>query len=385
LALSAEPQLIFETEPDERSENPRFLREQLVTYIGNKRSLLPQIQEAVAMVAAQLERKPSGLDAFAGSGVVSRLFKSTASEVVSNDLEGYARVLGECYLADAEEVPWERLEKAIADLNADAGGAEPNGFIERLYAPVDDDDIQPGERVFYTRDNARRLDFFAQEIARLEDDLQPYLLGPLLSSASVHANTAGVFKGFYKDRETGVGRFGGKGEDALTRIKGRIELKLPILSHHRTPHRVLQTDANLLPNLVNEVDFAYLDPPYNQHPYGSNYFMLNLLVEYREPAETSAVSGIPTDWSRSDYNVRKKTEPLLRDLVQRMPARFLLISFNDEGYVPPEAMHEMLREIGMVREFRTLYNAYRGSRNLRNRSLHVTEHLYLVDREGRGR
>jgi adenine-specific DNA-methyltransferase len=382
LALPAEPQQIFETEPDERSEDPRFLKEQLVTYIGNKRSLLPQIQEAVSMVAAELGRKPRALDAFAGSGVVSRLFKSAASEVVSNDLEAYARVLGECYLADGEEVPWERLEEAICDLNADAAGAEPNGFVERLYAPADDDDIQPGERVFYTRDNARRLDFFAQEIARLEDDLRPYLFGPLLSSASVHANTAGVFKGFYKDRETGLGRFGGKGEDALSRIKGRIELKPPILSRYRTPHRVLQTDANLLPGLVGEVDLAYLDPPYNQHPYGSNYFMLNLLVDYREPKETSAVSGIPTDWSRSDYNVRKKTEPLLRDLVQRSPARFLLISFNDEGYVPPDALHEMLREVGAVREFRTLYNAYRGSRNLRNRSLHVTEHLYLVDREG---
>jgi len=32
-----------------------------------------------------------------------------------------------------------------------------------------------------------------------------------------------------------------------------------------------------------------LDPPYNQHPYGSNYFMLNLLADYREPADVSAV------------------------------------------------------------------------------------------------
>ncbi len=382
MALPAEPQLISESGPDKRSEDPRFLSKQLVTYIGNKRSLLPQIQEAVAMVATELGRKPRALDAFAGSGVVSRLFKSVASGVVSNDLEGYARVLGECYLASDEEVPWERLEEVIASLNAEAVTAEPDGFIERLYAPADDDDIQPGERVFYTRENARRLDFFAEEITRLEEGLRPYLLGPLLSSASVHANTAGVFKGFYKDRETGLGRFGGKGEDALSRIKGRIELKLPVVSRFSTPYRVLQADANLLPDLIDEVDLAYLDPPYNQHPYGSNYFMLNLLVDYREPAETSVVSGIPTDWSRSNYNVRKKTEPLLRDLVQRMPARFLLISFNDEGYVPPEALHEMLREVGEVTEFRTLYNAYRGSRNLRNRSIHVTEHLYLVDREG---
>jgi adenine-specific DNA-methyltransferase len=382
LSSPVDPQLLLPSRSDEQSEDPRFLREQLVTYIGNKRSLLPQIRDVVALVAEKLGRKPRALDAFSGSGVVSRLFKSEASSVISNDLEGYARVLGECYLSNLEEVPWERLESVITDLNARALTAEPCGFIERLYAPADDDDIQPGERVFYTRDNARRLDFFAQQIAHLDSDLRPYLMGPLLSAASVHANTAGVFKGFYKDRETGLGRFGGKGEDALSRIKGRIELRLPIVSRHSGPYEVLQTDANRLPEQVDEIDLAYLDPPYNQHPYGSNYFMLNLLVDYREPEQTSAIAGIPTDWSRSGYNVRKKTEPLLRDLVQRMPSRFLLISFNDEGYVSPAELERILREVGAVTEFRTLYNAYRGSRNLRNRSIHVTEHLYLVDREG---
>ena len=35
------------------------------------------------------------------------------------------------------------------------------------------------------------------------------------------------------------------------------------------------------------LDLVYLDPPYNQHPYGSNYFMLNLLVDYRAPLKPS--------------------------------------------------------------------------------------------------
>jgi adenine-specific DNA-methyltransferase len=365
------------------SEDPRFLKEQLVTYIGNKRSLLPTIREAISQVADALGRKPRALDAFSGSGVVSRLLKSQASHVISNDLEAYARVLGDCYLSNRDEVAWGRLGAAIDSLNAEVAAAGSlGGFIERLYAPADDDRIQPGERVFYTRDNARRLDHFAQRISEQDADLVPYLLGPLLSAASVHANTAGVFKGFYKDRETGIGRFGGKGEDALSRIKGTIELRPPVLSRCRSTYEILQVDANELPDLVDEVDLAYLDPPYNQHPYGSNYFMLNLLVDYREPREVSRVSGIPTDWRRSGYNVKKENELLLRDLVGRLPARFLLISFNDEGYVSPQSMNGFLQEVGSVKEFRTVYNTYRGSRNLRERSLHVTEHLYLVDREG---
>lgn len=366
------------------AEDPRFLREQLVTYIGNKRALLEPIQAAVDRVAEILGRAPTALDAFAGSGVVSRLFKSQASLVVSNDLEPYARVLGECFLSNADEVPWERLRSAIASMN-EAAATTPSegGFIERLYAPADDDDIRPGERVFYTRDNARRLDLFSRLIREADEDLRPFLLGPLLSASSIHANTAGVFKGFYKDSGTGVGKFGGRAGDALSRIKGTISLRPPVLSRHRGSFQALQHDANDLPAVIKEeVDLAYLDPPYNQHPYGSNYFMLNLLVDYREPADVSRVSGIPADWRRSGYNVRRRAEALLRDLVCRIPARFLVVSFNDEGFVSPQSMLAMLSEVGSVEEFRTTYNTYRGSRNLANRSLHVTEHLYLVDREG---
>jgi adenine-specific DNA-methyltransferase len=362
-------------------EDPAFLREQLVTYIGNKRSLLRPIQTATERVAQILGRRPVALDAFAGSGVVSRLFKSQASRVVANDLEPYACVLGECFLANSDEVPLSRLAVTVDRLNAvvDSGHSE-DGFIERLYAPEDDDRIQPGERVFYTRDNARRLDAYVHLIREAEEDLRPFLLGPLLSAASVHANTAGVFKGFYKDKETGLGRFGGRGADALSRIKGTIRLRSPVLSRHSGDFEVLRRDANSLPDLIDPVDLAYLDPPYNQHPYGSNYFMLNLLVDYEEPAEVSRVSGIPTDWRRSGYNVKKQSERLLRDLITRIPARFVLLSFNDEGFVSPGAMLAMLEEIGRVDELRTTYNTYRGSRNLAGRSLHVTEHLYLVDR-----
>ena len=44
--------------------------------------------------------------------------------------------------------------------------------------------------------------------------------------------------------------------------------------------------------------------PYNQHPYGSNYFMLNLLVDYEEPT-TSARSLGSQRMERSGYNVAR--------------------------------------------------------------------------------
>ena len=46
-------------------------------------------------------------------------------------------------------------------------------------------------------------------------------------------------------------------------------------------NRVFQQDAQSLAEELREtgqtLDIAYLDPPYNQHPYGSNYHILNAL------------------------------------------------------------------------------------------------------------
>lgn len=366
---------------DARGEDPHYLARQLITCIGNKRALLGPIGDAVCRVRRRLGgRKISCVDLFAGSGVVSRFLKAHASRLVSNDLEAYAAVAGRCFLADRGSVDLRELTAVVADLRsrAEAGDA-PRGFIAEMYAPRDEGGIAPGERAFYTPANARRLDAYRQLLDTAPPTCRDLLLGPLLAEASVHANTAGVFKGFYKDRRTGIGRFGGSGGDALARITGPIRLEVPLLSRHSCHCEVFQEDANALARSIGPVDLAYVDPPYNQHPYGSNYFLLNLLVEYRRPAAVSPVSGIPPDWNRSGYNVRAACAGLLRRLLDDLAARFVLVSSSDEGFVPPREMRALLARRGRVTEVAIPYAAFRGSRNLASRRLRVTEHLFLVE------
>ena len=363
-------------------EDAAFLSRQLVTCIGNKRALLAPIGEAVERVKRRLGRERlATIDLFAGSGVVSRFLKAHASRLVSNDLEAWAAVVGRCFLTDRSAVDEAALRAVIAGIEArvDRGDA-PRGFIAEMYAPRDEREILPGERVFYTPSNARRLDAYRQLVETAPAAFRDLLLGPLLSAASVHANTAGVFKGFYKDRHTGIGRFGGSGSDALPRITGRIRLEVPVLSRWSVPCEVFQEDANTLAGRAGEFDLAYIDPPYNQHPYGSNYFLLNLLVTYRRPPVVSRVSGIPPDWNRSGYNVRNECRGLLRRLCRDLRARFLLVASNDEGFIPPAELHDLLTETGDVETMEIPYAAFRGSRNLAARPLRVTEHLFLVEK-----
>ena len=365
---------------DNQKENDAFLTEQIITYLGNKRALLSFIGTAVEEVKRALgKEKLDVVDIFSGSGIVSRYFKQHANKLFSNDLENYCLTINRCYLSDKSKIDFDQLEAHYRFLT-DKLTKEPlkAGFISELYAPQDDQRIKLGERVFYTTRNARYIDTARQLLECIPEPYKTLLLAPLLYEASVHNNTSGVFKGFYKNSQTGVGQYGGDGKNALQRILSDVQLKMPVLSNFECETFLYQKDANLLAEELPLVDLVYIDPPYNQHPYGSNYFMLNLINDYRRPIETSKVSGIPVGWNKSDYNKKKTALLGLSDLCRKLKSRFLLISFSSDGFISKEAMLEMLSTLGEVRVLDKEYNTFRGCRNLNNRDIHIKEYLYLV-------
>ncbi len=387
-------------------ENAEFLQSQLITYIGNKRALLDFIGQGIGEVQSKIGRaKLSCLDLFAGSGIVSRYLKQYASSITVNDLEQYSGIINRCYLSNKSEINIDELQKLhaslckkidrrMAALEKSASGFKSAGFISELYAPASEDNIEKGERCFYTPYNAAYLDVARQLIEKeVSPELRDFFIAPLLSEASIHANTAGIFKGFYKNSKTGTGQFGGNGRNALSRIRGKISLPFPVFSEFNCKSRVFSCDANSL--VLDEAlydkafttggvfDLAYFDPPYNQHPYGSNYFMLNLIADYQRPdAENiSRVSGIPRDWNRSDYNKKRRVAEVFVELVRNVRARFVLVSFNSEGFIPKDEMIELLSSCGKVKVLEADYNAFRGSRNLSGREIHVKEFLFLVEKQ----
>jgi adenine-specific DNA-methyltransferase len=366
-------------------EDPDYLSRQVITYIGNKRNLLGFIGSGLEKVRRRLGKTSlTTFDVFSGSGIVARFLKGYSEKLIANDLEKYSEVINRCYLANRSSVPMENLKQLHRGLvDALREDKLTDGFIRELYAPRDDKNIRAGERVFYTVRNARYIDTARQLIGELPKEYQHFFLASLLSEASIHANTSGVFKGFYKDRHTGIGKFGGRKGDALSRITGNATLPFPVFSPYECSVEIHRRDACELAEEMGtsgEVDAAYLDPPYNQHPYGSNYFMLNLITDYRRPENISPVSGIPENWNRSDYNSRSRAKKALRRLVDKIPAKFLLISFNSEGFIDTGEMLSLLECAGKVEVLETRYNTFRGSRNLRNREIHVKEYLYLLEK-----
>ncbi len=361
-------------------ENPAYLSEQLITYLGNKRALLGFIGEAVERVRERLGRPQlSCYDAFSGSGIVSRFLKRYSHTLYTNDLEAYAEMLNRCYLTNHEVAKAAQLPVLWADLQQRLQREWAPGLVAELYAPQDDANIRPGERAFYTRHNAIFLDTACRIIRSLPEAVQPFFYGPLLSEASVHTNTAGIFKGFYKNRE-GRGQFGGAGKNALSRILAPMQLPQPVLSRFETDCHILRGDATSSARLLPELDLAYLDPPYNQHPYGSNYFMLNFLLEYKKPAQLSPISGIPAGWNRSAWNRRRDVREALAELLAALPSRFALLSYNSEGFVSLEELLDTVRADWKAEVMQQEYATFRGCRNLRARAPRVKEYLLLLER-----
>lgn len=364
-------------------ENKDFLTTQLITYIGNKRKIIGEIEKEIELISEKSgKEKLVCTDLFSGSGIVARMLKRHSSKLIVNDLENYSSVINSCYLINKKDFPKDECEYLREKIEDSCRLEKLPGIISMNYAPQDDDNIKKGERVFYTHQNAVLIDTYRTLIDKFVPDekLRKFFLAPLITEASVHVNTSGVFKGFYKDKNTGIGCFGAAGKNALTRIFGKIELKEPVFSNFESDLEIYQKDTVLLSKELKDLDIAYLDPPYNQHPYGSNYFMLNLILKNKLDVEISKISGITQGWNRSVFNKPYSALKSMEEIVSSLDSKFIVISYNSEGFISFDEMSEMLKKYGKLKTVEIAYNTFRGSRNLRNRDIHVSEYLFILEK-----
>ena len=84
----------------------------------------------------------------------------------------------------------------------------------------------------------------------------------------------------------------------------------------------------------------YLDPPYNQHRYFTNYHVWETLVRWDEPAHYGIACkrvDARDDSTRSVFNSKQDMPAAMADLLARARAEVLVVSYNDESWISPEA------------------------------------------------
>ena len=403
-----------------------YLTKQLIAYIGNKRALLGFLFRVFSELAA---RRPVRVfvDPFAGSGAVSRLARLMGYRVLANDWEPYSKVLNTCHLAvgnrDLEELfagPG-GLDRVLDTLNSLPDPDDSQTYIARYFAPkcTSEADYRR-ERLFYTRENALRIDAIREKIeqwypkhsdARNSDPrhsdarhsdarhsdarhsdardrgevAKAVLLAMLIYQSATHTNTSGVFKACHKG-------FGGHGKDALKRIMGEIRVERPLLIDGPERAEVHCLDAGEFA-AHRSGDLCYLDPPYTIHQYGSNYHMLNTIALWDKPPVDQSLTdrgglkekaGIRRDWikTRSPYCYRDTALPAFENLLDSIDCRFIALSYNTEGIVSFEELYENLTRHGRVNLYTSDYVKYRGGKQSLIRENYNLEFLLVIERGG---
>ena len=376
--------------------NSPYLTEQIIAYIGNKRKLLPLIYKAIENAGISPAENIKFFDVFSGSGVVARFAKFLGMEVYANDWEYYSYVLNQGFLnfneSDIEKVFGSRaeFESLLNKINSLPVPGEDNQYISKYYAPKEFDVEQVDyrtERLFYTRENALAIDkirnFIEENRSQESEKVFYLLLAILIYESATHTNTSGVFKAFHKE-------FGGHGKDALSRIMKKIELHFPVLIDSKAPVHVFQENANELARKLKGIDIAYLDPPYNQHQYGSNYHLLNTIAKWDKiPAPLDLNSkgilkrkaAIREDWinTRSDYCYRDSAEKSFEDLIMNLDARFIFISYSTDGIIPFEKMRKICTKRGKLSLVTNEYTTYRGGKQSNKRQNTNIEFILSID------
>ncbi len=291
----------------------------LIKYLGSKRLLVP----ALGSMASAIEAR-TALDLFTGTTRVAQEFKRRGAHVTAVDTASYSDVLARCYIeTDAITVDRVELDDALSALAALPPAA---GYFTDTFCHA--------ARYFQPK-NGARIDAIRERLAmqHAHSPLLPVLLTSLMLAADRVDSTTGLQMAYLKQW--------------APRAHNDLELRVPELLPGKG--KSVQGDALSVVDELPMVDVAYLDPPYNQHRYFTNYHVWESLVRWDKPPHYGvACKRVDARYesTRSPFNSRRTMPTALQSVISRVRARMVIVSYNDESWVAPEQIMRWLRDAG---------------------------------------
>jgi adenine-specific DNA-methyltransferase len=286
----------------------------VIKYLGSKRRLVPVLGEMFAASGAR-----TALDLFTGTTRVAQEFKRQGACVTAVDIARYSEVFARCYIeTDRDDVDLDELTETIDALDALDG--VPGYFTETFCTASRYLRPENGERVDAIR--------AAIETRHRDSPLYPVLLTSLIEAADRVDSTVGVQMAYLKQW--------------APRAQNRLTLRVPELLAGGGIAR--RGDAIELAGTLGGFDLAYLDPPYNQHRYFTNYHVWETLVAGDEPEHYGiACKRIDArdDATKSPFNRKREMPDALRACVEAVDARVLILSYNDESWIALDDLVEL--------------------------------------------
>jgi len=296
----------------------------VIKYLGSKRRLVPVLQGMVRAVGAQ-----RALDLFTGTTRVAQAMKALGVDVTAVDAARYSEVFARCYVeTDADRVDRRELAEAVAYLD---GLAPRPGYVTETFCR---------QSRFFQPFNGERIDAIREAIERdfAGSRLHPLVLTSLIEAADRVDSTTGVQMAYVKSW--------------AARSARRLELRVPELL--AGPGTAIRADACTIAADLGRFDVAYLDPPYNQHRYFTNYHVWETLVAWDAP-EHYGVACKRLDArdpnTKSVFNSKRTMPGALARVVADVDCELLILSYNDKSGL---SLDELVKMCGHHQAVRTL-------------------------------
>jgi adenine-specific DNA-methyltransferase len=303
----------------------------MIKYLGSKRLLIPEI----IGLTSQLPEANTVLDLFSGTSRVGYACKKAGYTVTANDHLTYAYHIAQCYITADRDKLYAEAEKLVDELNNLPGkaGYFTDTFCEqsRFFQPMN------GERIDAIRDRITDL--------ALDPVLESILLVSLMEAADRVDSTCGIQMAYLKDW--------------APRAKQKMMLRVPELLPGTG--QALQLDATEAAARDN-FDLVYVDPPYNQHKYLGNYHIWESLVKWDKPDfYGKAKKRVDVKEYKSPFNSKRKIAEAFKATLDKVRARYMMISFSNEGYMKHGDIVELLSTYGETAWMDINYRRYVGA------------------------
>jgi len=301
-------------------------------------------------------------DLFAGTSAVGRHFKKQTKKIIANDQEFYSFVLAQNYIVNSFDLS--ELSSLFDELNDERLTPLVSGKICQFYSPSGTEN-----RRYFTEFNAQKIDAIRMKIKKLKDEeklnLHQYyfILASLLESADRVANTASVYASFLKNfKKTATNKF------ILEPAKFEIS---------QCKHEVFQKNANeLITNIQG--DILYIDPPYNNRQYGSNYHVLNTIALY-DDFTPRGKTGL-REYNSSLWCSKKHVADELEYLIDKADFAQIFLSYNDDGILSQEKIKKIMEKFGKYEIFSTPHRRFKADSNRKCKEANTTEFLHFLQK-----
>lgn len=337
-------------------------------YLGSKDKLLPAIQSLLSEKGL-LNSSYRFFDAFCGTGAVANSLKDVFRLIINDSMHWsveYAkgRIIGKkCTFQNLGFDPFKYF--------SDTQDIE-KGFFYNNYSPGG------SERMYFTPENAGRIDYIRSTIGKwkesglISDDEFAYLLYCLIEGVSGVSNTAGVYGAFLKHW------------DPRSQNKLRLTPIADSLFDISDSQYHVEAHCAKIEDIISQIDcdILYLDPPYTQNQYGTQYHLLETLMLNDNPSISRITGSRPVAPMKSLWSKDIHSHVLFDYVVANTKAKYIILSYNNDGFMSREFIEATLKRYGKHDTYRFIEIDYKKYNNFkcRGREGH-REYLFFIEKK----